>query len=219
MRNWLVTLLVLAVSQAALAQKLQFGLQRGFGAAQLSNYWQVKNDRWGADWVKSPLLGGFAAVYCGKNTALGLEMSRVTKGNARYAVINRYHYAQFSPYLKWDFMNKNDKKWVGYGKLGGYFSVLTDQTQEYVEGSFAQIYLLEYGNVEDYDYGLNASIGAGYELGDNIRLNVEARAEHGLYHLFSLNPGESAAKRNISAWLMLSISYTLPSPYQQGILK
>lgn len=216
MRNHLVVLFwgVCAVSHVAMAQKIQLGLQKGFGIAQLSNYWEVKNDRWGADWVKSPLWGGFAALYVGKNTALGLEMNRVTKGNARYALINRYHYAQFSPYIRWDFVGKSAGGWVGYGKIGGYFALLTDQTEEHRQGVFAHIYLPEYHAVNDRDYGLNASVGAGYELSSNICLNLEARAERGLLGLLNWVPGSYADLRNISAWLIFSLSYTIPSPYK-----
>lgn len=209
-------LLFWSIGQNAQCQKIQIGIHSGHGRAQLSNFWDIKNDAWGADWVKSPMSGAGFSYYFKNRFALGIEVNYVRKGNIRYGLENRYHYLHLPMLVKYDFFKNQRGNFLMSVRLGGYASFLQKQTQKFSEETKEEIFLLEYSSVSDFDYGLTVGVGAGIRLDDNIFLNLELRGERGLAHVFDVS--FAYAKKNIvniSGWCLFGLTYTFPSTYEK----
>lgn len=216
----LLILILLLNTECVFAQKLQIGLHVGAGLSQLSNYKTIKEDVWGADWLRSPIAGLEFTYYMGKRFGLSLEANYAQKGNARYTVESKYHYLHFPAFFKVDLSSPKRKVFSLAAKLGFYGARLERQT--WSEKNIPTLTLLQFNLKElrpitQFDYGFSLGLNASFRLDENIALTMELRGERGFVDMLSEYTANTEKPTvNKSGWAILGLTYTIKSPYQKS---
>ncbi len=209
MKSILICCSLLLAAGCVSGQHLSIGTHLGFGA---SAHQRIFEKDYGRYFSLRPVTS-FAHTldinwHFNRRITLVSGVGLETKGVERYGSRNRYFYMTVPVALRWAIIQHDSRPWAWYIQGGFYGASAVGHTQKYAGyGGYADIYLPEYQNILDTDWGWTAATGILFRVNRRIELDFQTHFSHGLKDLYRENQEKEYRLANVALQCRLGAAY------------